>query len=546
MESNLSEADKHFIVCTAAVLAVGVFFAGRWAHNAGSRTAQRMRNGCFWRSPKQVDPADARYLENQVCKKKVLFAHLFCTFVAMLNTGGVVSISYLMWSGSRVHWMTTTTIWLVLIMTLLAILTSQLKGVINTGTLDLICFVTMLYGGILQSPWSLTMENVYLMGSLFFILATVPVCTFTKHFAVVFMAQTGLLALAVVRMATEESPPQGARFSSPKVFVLMHVCFLATVPLLFFFANNAIRQGVEARIRESDNKTQLDAASSLLELTCDAVVQLDSDFRVISESTPLATMLFRRATTLKGTKFTELVAPSESVRAEELLRDCGGEVRMANAFHTHLVDSNASKFRTEVFQVKYTKLNGQKCHVLGLRDFTDVEALSGRATDAIQGGPSSASVSSPEAGLSPSLENAVSESCMQVGKKSAFLQINVEENILVAASAPYGDLVGLALGEVFPHQFTVDMLRRLCAEAREFSQPLGQLPDRVASFVEMPFLGGEGTGPTVGITGMTKVVRTQWGQLHAIVSFLPPDPSVTGSCLEPRFRNKPWALKASL
>lgn len=41
MESNLSEADKHFIVCTAAVLAVGVFFAGRWAHNAGSRTAQR-------------------------------------------------------------------------------------------------------------------------------------------------------------------------------------------------------------------------------------------------------------------------------------------------------------------------------------------------------------------------------------------------------------------------------------------------------------------------------------------------------------------------
>eukprot|EP00913_Durusdinium_trenchii_P007897 g7409.t1 len=122
----------------------------------------------------------------------------------------------------------------------------------------------------------------------------------------------------------------------------MHVCFLATVPLLFFFANNAIRQGVEARIRESDNKTQLDAASSLLELTCDAVVQLDSDFRVISESTPLATMLFRRATTLKGTKFTELVAPSESVRAEELLRDCGGEVRMANAFHTHLVDSNAS------------------------------------------------------------------------------------------------------------------------------------------------------------------------------------------------------------
>ena len=32
--------------------------------------------------------------------------------------------------------------------------------------------------------------------------------------------------------------------------------------------------------------------------------------------------------------------------------------------------------------MKYTKMNGEKCHLLGLRDFTDVKPLSPHATDA--------------------------------------------------------------------------------------------------------------------------------------------------------------------
>eukprot|EP00913_Durusdinium_trenchii_P019265 g18107.t1 len=43
----------------------------------------------------------------------------------------------------------------------------------------------------------------------------------------------------------------------------------------------------------------------------------------------------------------------------------------AHAFHTRLVDSYNGKICTEVFQVRYTKLDGQKYYLLGLRDFTE-------------------------------------------------------------------------------------------------------------------------------------------------------------------------------
>jgi hypothetical protein len=50
-----------------------------------------------------------------------------------------------------------------------------------------------------------------------------------------------------------------------------------------------------------------------------------------------------------------------------------------------LVDSYSSKFRTEVFQVKYAMMDGRECHLVGLRDFTDLKSLAGEnATDAIQ------------------------------------------------------------------------------------------------------------------------------------------------------------------
>ena len=75
----------------------------------------------------------------------------------------------------------------------------------------------------------------------------------------------------------------------------------------------------------------------------------------------------------------------EAERAQEILMSRIRSDRAAHAFHTHLVDSYSSKFRTEVFQVKYAMMDGRECHLVGLRDFTDLKSLAGEnATDAIQ------------------------------------------------------------------------------------------------------------------------------------------------------------------
>ena len=109
-----------------------------------------------------------------------------------------------------------------------------------------------------------------------------------------------------------------------------------------------------------------------------------------SHSTNLATMLLRNhpGSTLVGTHFTDFLPPAEVERAQELLckaaKDSEPQDAVAQAFHTRMVDSCASQFRTEAFHVRYVAWNGATHHIIGLRDFTDQESLAqGRATDAI-------------------------------------------------------------------------------------------------------------------------------------------------------------------
>lgn len=61
--------------------------------------------------------------------------------------------------------------------------------------------------------------------------------------------------------------------------------------LMFRITKDALRQTVEARVRAADSSMQLSAASSLLDLTCDATLELDSELRLMSHSSTFAAML---------------------------------------------------------------------------------------------------------------------------------------------------------------------------------------------------------------------------------------------------------------
>ncbi|CAJ1382286.1 unnamed protein product [Effrenium voratum] len=335
---------------------------------------------------------------------------------------------------------------------------------------------------------------------------------------------------------------------------------------LVSFVHKMFRQKVEARVRESDAASQLDAVSALLRLTCDAVIELDNELRLIDQCPKLAGILLRRAS-LQGVCFTDLISRAEAQRARENLLGNGGAgpCSFATAFHTHLVDSCSSKFRTEVFQVKYRMSNNELRHLIGLRDFTDVKSLAGcKATDAIDDevhldqfesctlglstheGPASIvqglddrhdspSCSSSQSASSYALvesevgelpgcaekfeepreivEHGVVEQVIQLKKKNIFLELDMRAMQISAASAPVTALVGRPLWEVFMCEYTVELCNRLLRQARQ----VPFLPDTAVSFERMPIFCAP---RTIEATGSMHVVQTSC-DLRVILIFRP-------------------------
>ena len=278
-----------------------------------------------------------------------------------------------------------------------------------------------------------------------------------------------------------------------------------------------------------DHTSQLSAASSLLNLTCDAVVELNEEMKLMSPSQKLSTMLLGRAgATLEGSKFTDFVASGDAERAAEILTT-SDNVSGAHAFHTHLVDSCSSKFRTEVFQVKYRRASGKLCHLLGLREFTDLKSLAGgNATDALSDAdgarpPSSQRGPSTKASSWFSLTSRPGI-LKKKHRKDAFLVLDLDEHVVSCATAPFSELTGLGLAEVFSSEL-MDELLCFQRKAKSFTisrvnddlkvtSPIQEfLPDETASFKGMTL---SVASHVLEITGVMKVGLSRVGKFQVI------------------------------
>jgi len=162
------------------------------------------------------------------------------------------------------------------------------------------------------------------------------------------------IALSVVTLAVSPLPSAALE--------LMISLFTFAVA---FVLQVALMKAVEREMSFSEAATDLQAATALLQLTCDAVIELDATLRLVEHSDDLAAILLRPGLSLVGTKFEDLLAgPEERRAALQLLRQPRtsgvSSSIVAQAFRTRLVDSCASKFSCESFHVKYQKPDG--CH----------------------------------------------------------------------------------------------------------------------------------------------------------------------------------------
>ena len=159
-----------------------------------------------------------------------------------------------------------------------------------------------------------------------------------------------------------------------------------------------------------------------------------------------------------------MATKEEAARAEQALNKMSFEDLSASAFSTRLVDTNSSKFCTELLQVKYCKIGDTVRHLIGLREITDQESLARpKGLDAtFHGDANDSSVSCPYKLLSSAEASPVGlaqegSRCMSVKSLEGnrprpiiYMILDMQSCTVGGASLAAASLVGTNVSELFP------------------------------------------------------------------------------------------------
>lgn len=359
---------------------------------------------------------------------------------------------------------------------------------------------------------------------LLFVLVRQPNSLVVSRIWPVLLCGLGHIMVILVRVFTEDFDEQyGGNFAAVSIECL-NLAVLAATSLAF---RAYLKQKVELAIESKNAMTQLNAASSLLQLTCDAVVELDASLCFTKDSRELAAMLIRQGT-MEGVRFIDLMP--ETDRAQALLQltsfrstassgtsaeNSSAPMMRAHAFHTRMVDSCSTKLRTEVLQVMYTKRDGEICHLVGLRDFTDTKPYS------------AASSSQPDDFLdawdpcSPAMSEGDDEGAAFHPhlRQTQFLDVDVERLQINSASAQLAEHTGASLSSVFPAPHTIQLFERMHSEGRVCIERGDALPLKVFSYEDMPVCLSRDSSES--ICGTMQLVQTQTG-INILLAFQQP------------------------
>lgn len=569
MELETEENDALYV--TAAVM-LGVSVLGFLCHLPGCvRATWNRLTSVKWKC--FCPPVRDECLSEQICQQKTVWSQKLSWYARTWSTCWTAWIVCNYWTERKQLLMNASGHWFVVIFLALMLLPTHFPRILQRFhfSLDANYIACQLFVAMILSPWTFqpgVIEELVLCTTAF-VMLSLPSAALALNSVVVITCQTFIWLLITCRAWTEA-------MQYPILLTIFGFWHIPIAVLVFQLTEALMLQEAESKIRERDSRIQMNAASALLQLTCDAVLELDTELQLVEDNPNLTTMLLGRpGASLKGRKFSDFISSRDQRRATELLQ----QDARAIAFHTRLVDSYSSKFRTEVFQVKYTKMNGQKCHLLGLRDFTDVKPLAGdTATDAIRDTVASAPLPPPSPVLqttpahvlpAPSalaalpglrrgwshsseasnnsfdmktisehsvdshppekqhtLNSGIVEQRVKLSHKEAFLEINLDKEVISAASAPFAALSGQSLTAVFATDFSCHLFHRMCSDARTALERAnergergerGDLPDQVAAFHKMPLFV---SGTLVEVSGIMKVCATFEGHLRVQMCFV--------------------------
>lgn len=455
---------------------------------------------------------------------------------------------------SAKHLMTPPQMWTSFALLLLLSLT-KLLPILRSSTLDVFYVLISILCVLFVSPWHID-KTFYLRYSLIALaFIRMPTVLLASRISVVVACNVLALLNISLRVSFEDLNAPELRMSAAIALGVEVMSFFGVISFGIFM-NSLVRQRVESQLALDNMAEQLSAASSLLRLTCDAVIELDGKQRLTRHSPELATMLLidRPGATLEGRSLMEFMPPEETARGRDFLTklipsesdDPCEPCITAHAFHTRLVDSAASKMQVEVFQVRFDTDDGTIHSLVGLRDFTDVTSLSGgnehAQQDMLQATSfrhTELSIRSSGSELSPMRSTRSSQDSMMTAEDEVFnsklmtLEIDMEGMVLHAASSALSSWVGKSVTEVFPSPHTVLLLERLAAESCEREDASEQeRHGRVLAFQELPVKGAK----ISRITGTMRPMKNRYGRIHVLMAFSPCRTAERGS--ERRSRNQ--------
>eukprot|EP00405_Crypthecodinium_cohnii_P033499 CAMPEP_0206526338 /NCGR_PEP_ID=MMETSP0325_2-20121206/664_1 /ASSEMBLY_ACC=CAM_ASM_000347 /TAXON_ID=2866 /ORGANISM="Crypthecodinium cohnii, Strain Seligo" /LENGTH=347 /DNA_ID=CAMNT_0054021479 /DNA_START=721 /DNA_END=1761 /DNA_ORIENTATION=- len=115
------------------------------------------------------------------------------------------------------------------------------------------------------------------------------------------------------------------------------------------------------------------AITSLLNIVCDAVVELDENLCLVGECLPLSNVLLRNGgRKLNGVPLKQLVMPEDQARFEEALA-LESTTAGANMFHVRLRDSWDNAAAMELFHVAFVTKGNELRRLIGLREYSDTQ-----------------------------------------------------------------------------------------------------------------------------------------------------------------------------
>ena len=580
MESIVTTEEEKCIAVVASVLGLMSLFIAIRSHFVHLRVffaylCERLRNSyrCVnWirkQEQKQLgDDTYQQFVKHQMQQKRRIITrtyHWYFLFMLNLSVASLMSNIIL----GRPRWMNANGGWVALAFELLVLIFLHCPEFSNKLSLNFHYLIIQCVVAWYLSIWGGDSEAVSLRSMLAFAFVSIPAVGIPTQRCAVFLSQGALAGLIAYRSYTEDLAPPCVDISSLQVaertLVSINSSFIVIATIAFSIFEALMRYQVVSNIREKNSKTQLSAASSLLDLTCDAVVELDQCLRMKSHSMKLSAMLLRTGTSLEGLAFSDLLGP-DSERVNQRLQKQGEDkatpsaATTAHVFQTHLVDSSGNRFCIEVFQVKYTLTDGQKCHTLGLRSLEDQEALvrrmvsdsaysatvakrfsksdNSQAKDEISPlsrrlSMSSSSKSSKSShssrssrSHSPEIRSPKPSGSLTFpkagveAKKDSFLDIDVVNQLVNAATAPFSFLVGTEISSIFS-PYTIALLEKVCGEERRAVEMANSsmeldLPNRVVFFSQMPFYVHQ---LVLEINGKMKVSRTKMAAYHVIICF---------------------------